>query len=164
MIRKSTPTGPALAEALVGAWRLVSWHIEYPASGRITEPFGPAPEGLILYTADGHMSAAMQRPARARFARENLAQVGDADKAAAFVSYLQYCGRWHVAGGDVHHLIELAMNPNLLGTRQVRGALLHGEELELRASEPLEGEGAVRLHRILWRRARAHPTVAQGGA
>jgi hypothetical protein len=156
MTRQPLPTGPDLARALVGAWRLVSWRIDYPESARVTEPFGPAPEGLILYTADGYMSAAMQRPARARLSRENLAAVTDAEKAAAFVSYLQYSGHWRVAGADVHHVIELAMNPNLLGTRQVRGAILRDDELELRAAEPLEGTAGVRLHRILWRRARPH--------
>jgi hypothetical protein len=134
----------------------VSWRIEYPATGRITEPFGPAPEGLLLYTLDGYMSASMQRPARPRLSRENLATASDAEKSAAFASYLQYGGRWRVAGTDVHHVVELAMNPNLLGTRQVRAALLRGEELELRATEPLEGSSEVRLHRILWRRARPH--------
>jgi hypothetical protein len=156
MTKHDTLTGAELARALVGAWRLVSWRIEYPGSARATEPFGPAPEGLILYTADGYMSAAMQRPARPRLSRENLAAVNDAEKAAAFVSYLQYSGHWSVTGLDVHHVIELAMNPNLLGTRQVRGAILRNDELELRAAEPLEGSGGVRLHRILWRRARPH--------
>jgi hypothetical protein len=158
MTKQPLPTGPDLARALVGAWRLVSWRIEYPGSARATEPFGPAPEGLILYTADGYMSASMQRPARPRLSRENLATVADAEKAAAFVSYLQYSGHWRVSGSDVHHVIELAMNPNLLGTRQVRGAVLHDDELELRAAEPLEGAAGVRLHRILWRRARPHET------
>jgi len=156
MTKHETLTGPELSRALVGAWRLVSWRIEYPATTRVTEPFGPAPEGLILYTADGYMSAAIQRPARPRLSRENLAAASDAEKAAAFVSYLQYSGHWRVSGSDVHHVIELAMNPNLLGTRQVRGAILRDDELELRASEPLEGSGGVRRHRILWRRARPH--------
>jgi len=145
-----------LARALVGAWRLASWRIEYPPGKRVTEPYGPAPEGLLLYTADGYMSAAMQRPARPKLSRATLAAVSDAEKAAAFASYLQYAGRWHVAGTDVHHEIDLAMNPNLLGTRQVRGAILRDDELELRAVEPLEASSDVRVHRILWRRARPH--------
>jgi len=143
-----------LAQALIGAWRLVAWSIEYPASGRITQPFGPAPEGLLTYTGDGYMSAAMQRPARPRLSRDNVAAVSEAEKAAAFDSCVHYAGRWHVEGTDVHHHVELAMNPNLLGTRQVRGAMLRGSELELRATEPLESPGAMRVHRLLWRRAR----------
>jgi hypothetical protein len=144
----------ALAEALVGAWRLVRWQIEYPPGDRVTYPFGPAPEGLLLYTADGHMSASMQRPARQRLSRANVGAVSDAEKAGAFDSCVQYAGRWRVIGADVHHDVEVAVNPNLPGTRQVRGAVLRGDELELRAVEALEAPGTARVHRILWRRAR----------
>jgi hypothetical protein len=143
-----------IAAALVGAWRLVSWTIEYPANGRVTQPFGAVPEGLLVYSADGHMSAAMQRPGRARLSRADPNAVGDAEKAAAFAGYLHYAGTWSVAGGAVVHAVELAMNPNLVGTRQVRHASLEGDRLELRAEEPLESPGQVRRHRILWRRAR----------
>jgi hypothetical protein len=142
-----------IATALVGAWRLVSWSIEYPASGRVTQPFGAAPEGLLLYSADGHMSAAMQRPGRARLSRADPHAVGDAEKAAAYAGYLHYAGRWSVADGHVVHEVELAMNPNLTGTRQVRRVSLDGDRLELGADEPLETPGQSRHHRIVWRRA-----------
>ena len=143
-----------IAAALVGAWRLISWTIEYPASGRVTQPFGAVPEGLLMYSADGHMSAALQRPGRARLSRADPGAVSDAEKATAFAGYLQYSGTWSVAGGDVVHAVELAMNPNLVGTRQVRHVSLDGDRLELGAEEPLEAPGQVRRHRILWRRAR----------
>lgn len=143
------------AAALVGAWRLVSWSIEYPASGRVTQPFGAAPEGLLVYSADGHMSAAMQRPGRARLSRADPNAVGDAEKAAAYAGYLHYAGTWRVADGAVIHAVELAMNPNLIGTRQVRHITLDGARLELGAEEPLETPGQSRRHRIVWQRASA---------
>jgi hypothetical protein len=156
------PDDDRIAVALVGAWRLVSWTIEYPASGRVTQPFGAVPEGLLVYSADGHMSAAMQRPGRARLSRADPNAVGDAEKAAAFAGYLQYSGTWSVADGDVVHAVELAMNPNLIGTRQVRHVLLEGDRLELGAVEPLEAPGLVRRHRIVWRRARQPAARAAG--
>ncbi len=143
----------ALAAALVGTWRLVSWTIEYPATGRVTQPFGPAPDGLLLYTPDGHLSAAMQRPARLRLSRADPNAVSDAEKAAAFSGYLHYAGTWSVADGCVVHAVELAMNPNLIGTRQVRHVRLVGDVLELAADEPLESRAGMRHHRIVWRRA-----------
>lgn len=146
--------------ALVGAWRLVSWTIEYPATGRVTRPFGAAPEGLLVYSADGHMSAAMQRPGRARLSRADPHAVSDAEKATAFAGYLHYAGTWSVAGGNVIHLVELALNPSLIGTRQVRQVTLDGDALELGAEEPLETPGQSRRHRIAWRRARG----LRGGA
>ena len=150
-----------IAAALVGAWRLVAWTIEYPASGRVTQPFGAVPEGLLMYLADGHMSAAMQRPGRQRLSRADPNAVGDAEKAAAFAGYLHYAGTWSVADGHVVHAVELAMNPNLIGTRQVRHVALEGDRLELGAEEPLEAPGQVRRHRIVWRRARPAAAAAR---
>ena len=143
--------GLALADALPGAWRLERWTLEYP-DGRVARPFTPGAEGRLLYTPDGHMSAVLQAPGRARLASEDLTRVADADKAAAFAGCVQYAGRWHVEGDSVVHTVEFAVNPNLAGTRQVRAASLSGDRLELVAREPLEG-GGERVHRLVWRRA-----------
>jgi hypothetical protein len=131
----------------------VSWTIEYPASGRVTQPFGAVPDGLLMYSSDGYMSATLQRPGRARLSRADPNAVSDAEKAAAFTGYLQYAGTWSVADGHVVHEVELAMNPNLIGTRLVRHVALDGDRLELGAEEPLESPGQSRRHRIVWRRA-----------
>jgi hypothetical protein len=144
-----------LADALAGAWLLVRWTIEYPGTSRVTEPFGPHPEGLLVYTPDGHMSVVLQRPDRPRLSRADVDAVSDAEKAAAFGSYLHYAGRWHIDGGNVVHTVDYAMNPNLLGTIQVRSVSLDGGSLELGAEEALEAAGQTRRHRVLWRRAYA---------
>ena len=142
-----------LACALTGAWHLVRWTIEYPSSDRVTQPFGTDPEGLLVYTADGYMSAVMQRRNRPRLSRADPHAVSDTEKAAAFASYLHYSGLWSIADGNVIHDVRHAMNPNLIGTRQVRSVALDGDTLELGAEEPLDPPGATRRHRILWRRA-----------
>jgi hypothetical protein len=143
----------ALAEALVGAWLLVRWTIEYPGEQRVTEPFGSQPEGQLLYTRTGQMSAVLQRRGRPRLSSAEVAAVGDSEKAQAFGGYLHYAGRWHVADGCVIHDVDYAMNPNLTGTRQRRRATLRGDELELLAEEPRAGSPQLRRHTILWRRA-----------
>lgn len=152
-MKPQTADDARLAAALAGAWRLVAWTIEYPATGRVTQPFGPHPEGLLLYTPDGYMSAMLQRPGRSRLSRSDPHAVSDAEKAAAFGGYMHYAGTWSVTAGCVVHEVGLAMNPNLLGTRQVRRATLAGDELRLEADEPLEAAGQVRRHRLSWRRA-----------
>ncbi len=60
---------------------------------------------------------------------------------------------WSVVDGNVIHDVRHAMNPNLIGTRQVRSISLDGDSLELGAMEQLETPGTSRRHRILWRRA-----------
>ena len=106
-----------------------------------------------MYLADGHMSAAMQRPSRVHLSRADPHAVSDAEKANAFAGYLHYAGTWSVADGCVVHDVALAMNPNLIGTRQVRRIALDGDALELGAEEALEVAGQTRRHRIAWRRA-----------
>ncbi len=38
-----------LADALVGAWRLERWTIDCPGTDRVTRPFGPKPQGLLVH-------------------------------------------------------------------------------------------------------------------
>ena len=147
----TAPGTDSLADELPGAWRLERWTLEYP-DGRVVRPYSPAAEGLLIYSKDGHMSAVLQSPGRAKLSSADLTRVADADKAAAFAGCVHYAGRWRVEGNSVVHSVEFAVNPNLIGTRQVRAVELQGDRLELVARESLEG-GGERVHRLVWRRA-----------
>jgi hypothetical protein len=48
---------PTLRDAVLGAWELVSFAARNETTGEDRQPLGTTPGGLILYTADGHMSA-----------------------------------------------------------------------------------------------------------
>ncbi len=51
-----------LRDRLIGAWTLVSYQ-EIPVDGSDPfEPLGHEPQGIILYTPDGYMSAQLSRP------------------------------------------------------------------------------------------------------
>ena len=58
-------------DALVGAWRLVSWENQAD-DGRVTHPMGTDAIGSLLYTADGRFSVTISRPGRAGFAAGDL--------------------------------------------------------------------------------------------
>ena len=51
-------------EDLLGSWHLLSWTLTYPNSSRVELPFGKSPTGLLIYSADGWMSAAISRSER----------------------------------------------------------------------------------------------------
>jgi hypothetical protein len=155
MTPSTTDRDTTLALALQGDWGLVSWTIEYPGSGRSTQPFGADAEGLLMYSANGHMAAVLQQRNRPALSRANVALVPDSEKAAAFASYLQYAGTWTVQDGNVLHTVQFAMNPNLTGTVQVRTMAFEGDRLVLGADEPLESGGVSRRHRIVWARIKA---------
>ncbi len=141
------------ANRLVGAWQLRHWQTVYE-DGTTTEPFGPGAEGLLLYSADGWMSACIMAAGRARLSRTNPRQAPELERAAAFDGYFGYAGRWRILDRRVQHEVTLALNPGMVGTLQLRDARLAGRELTLSAEESVRG--GTRLHRLIWRRPAPH--------
>ena len=135
-----------LAAKLLGAWRLVTWSLVY-ADGRPAEyPLGADACGIILYTPDGHVSATLMRKSRPR------AAPGSAEEAAtAYADCFAYAGRYVVRDGAVHHTIEIATNPALIGMTSMRQIDLAGERLTL--SGPDFAAGSPRTQCIVWQRA-----------
>lgn len=137
---------------LVGAWVCHRWRITY-ADGRVTEPFGEDATGILLYTADGRMSATIMAAGRMPFAAADPREATQEERARAFDGYFSYAGRWRLADGKVLHEVEVALNPGLVGSRQWRDAKLVGRRLVLSAEDVA---GAVaRRHELEWRRPQA---------
>lgn len=141
--------------AIVGEWLLVSWQIRYPARAALTRPFGEEAEGLLIYTGSGWMSAVTKRRDRTGFASDDMRRIDPRAKAAAFDSYLHYAGRWRIVGTDIQHEVLFSLNPLLEGTLQVRSATLADQVLALEARETLAPSEELRIHRLVWRAARA---------
>jgi hypothetical protein len=142
------------ADRLVGTWQLHRWQCIYD-DGTSTEPFGPGAEGLLLYSADGWMSACIMAQGRAPLSTANPREAPELERAAAFDGYFSYAGRWRIRDGRVQHEVTLALNPGMVGTLQVRDARLADQELTLSAAESVRG--GTRLHRLAWRRPAPHP-------
>ena len=146
-----------LALALVGSWQLVEWRISYPATGRVTEPFGHDACGLIVYAEDGYMSVVLRRAERGA-GHTRGATLSEPDQARGFASYMHYAGPWRIERGEVVHSVQHALHPDLVGTEQRRRVTLRGDGLELTGDERYDAAGALRVHRVLWRRARLEST------
>ena len=71
------------------------WATVYP-DGSITEPLGPGAQGLLLYAADGWMSACIMSADRPALSRANPRNAPAGERAAAFDGYFSYAGRWSV--------------------------------------------------------------------
>jgi Lipocalin-like domain len=154
----SRTSGPVDPQRLVGAWQLVRWYTTYE-DGTVTEPLGPGAEGLLVYTADGWMSAAIMAAGRAQLSRGNPRAAPVAERAAAFDGFFGYCCRWRVVGRTVEHRVTLSHNPVLFGTVQVRRIQFSGRRLTLSAEEPVAG--GRRVHRLQWRPA-VQPKDSEG--
>jgi hypothetical protein len=143
------------ASDLVGTWSFIDWVIttHAPASApRESRPFQPKPSGYIIYSADAVMSAVIQGGARARFPSDDVRKQPDAARARAFDSYFHYAGTWHVDGETVVHTVTAALNPNMIGTKQVRHVAFEDDRLILSAEETLEAGKGSRRHVLTWRR------------
>ena len=141
-------------EDLQGSWQLESWTIGYSDRDDFTYPYGEDPQGLLLYTNDGWMSASIARHERAPLPEDvSFRKIPDELRADAFASYFHYAGRYRVVDGDVIHYVSQSLNPNFPGTEQVRHAELDGQTLVLSGKDQA-GE-VVRFHSLVWHRLAA---------
>jgi hypothetical protein len=143
---------------LLGTWQLVCWDIQYGDGRAPTLPFGAEATGLICYTGDGWMNACIARGKRAPLSSESVRSAPESERLAAFESYFQYAGPYAIrstaeGGQQVVHSVTHALNPNFVGTQQVRNMAFSPEgELTLSASDVVPGTSVARHHRLVWRR------------
>ena len=143
-------------DELVGTWQLESWTIGYTDRDEFTYPYGEEPQGLLVYSTDGWMSASINRPGRALLPEDvSYRKLPDAVKAEAFSSYFHYAGRYRVVDGDVIHYVTQSLNPNFPGSEQLRHAELDGQTLVLSGKDQVGG--ATRFHSLVWHRAGSTP-------
>ena len=145
---------------LLGTWQLLRWEIAYGDGRAPTLPYGADATGLILYTADGWMSACLGRAGRPRLSSDSVRSAPEAERLAAFESWFQYAGPYHLreSGGrlQVVHRVTHALNPNFVGTEQVRHVDFDAAgTLTLSASDTVPGSSVERHHRLRWTRAGA---------
>ena len=141
-------------EELNGAWQLESWTIGYSDRDDFTYPYGEDPQGLLLYTDDGWMSASISRKERALLPQDvSFRKLPDEARAEAFASYFHYAGRYRVVDGDVVHYVTQSLNPNFPGTEQLRHAELDGQTLVLSGKDQV-GE-VTRFHSLVWHKLTA---------
>jgi hypothetical protein len=142
---------------LLGTWHLVRWEIAYGDGRQSTLPFGPHATGLICYTHDGTMSACIARGGRARLSAESVRKAPEAERLAAFESFFQYAGPYQIRGEpgrqQVVHTVTHSLNPNFVGTQQVRNMIFSSDgSLTLSAPETIPGTAITRDHRLIWSR------------
>jgi len=143
------------ADALVGAWRLVSWQNQ-AADGQVNYPMGTDAMGYLLYGADGRFSVTISRKGRARFAASDLLGGTAEEKARALEGFVAYAGRYTFHGDRVIHHVELSLFPNWVGSDQERWVELAGDRLTLSAS-PLLLAGTQQVPRLVWERVDPWP-------
>jgi Lipocalin-like domain len=142
-----------LASQLVGTW-ILDRFVDEQADRVVTEPFGSTPEGLLIYTADGLVSAQLMKQGRAPFHSPDWLHATSEEYQESASGYIAYSGTYEVdeLNRTVTHLPFVALLPNLIHRPQLRAIDLQGNRLVLRtAGRPVPG-GAEVTSRLEWRR------------
>jgi lipocalin-like protein len=132
----------------VGSWGLVSFEEVLP-SGEVLKPFGDSPLGLILYQADGHVSAQLSVNSPTRFASEDPLQASAEEATEAWRTYFGYWGSFKVYAekGVVVHRVEGSSFPNWIGTEQVRHFRFDGANRLILETQSSSGHST-----LIWQR------------
>ena len=138
------------ARPQAGAWRLVSY-IESPVDGSPKRsPLGEEPQGIIMYTPDGYMSAQLMRPGRRKFAPEEFVEEA--------AGYIAYSGPFYVdeEKQTLVHSVDVSLFPGWLGQTQARLGRIEGDLLHLTTATPINSGGAKVMASLTWKRAERH--------
>lgn len=141
-----------LRAALVGAWLLVSYESQAVDGSDVLYPLGTTPEGIIMYTPDGYMSAQLMAPGRGNYSDGDPHTANTDELAKAAAGYLSYSGPFTVEGTVVAHHVQTSLMPNWIGQTQYRAAQLDANTLTLRPTEPALMGGKLHNSTLVWRR------------
>ena len=130
-----------------GSWALETWR-RSEVDGSVSYPFGEKPNGILIYTPDGHMAVQMVEANRALLDTDDALGGSEAERAQAYSSCLAYFGRYRIEGRSVVHELNGSLYPNWSGTDQARPFVLDQCRLVLQVEEP---DGRI-SNEIIWRR------------
>lgn len=103
---------------LVGSWRLADWTVS--VGDRMRRPWGGKATGLLTYTNDGRMWAALMATDRPDLPTKTLSAAPPNIRAAAASGFVMYAGTYSLDGDDVIHHVEVSLYPNWVGTGERR--------------------------------------------
>ena len=140
-------------EELIGTWKLITFEA-VRENGDVVRPFGDNPRGLIVYDANGNMSAQLFHTDRQDFASDDRNAASDSEIRSAFLSSVAYFGAYSVNEdeGMVTHHVEGCLLPNWVGGDQHRRFQIVGNRLTL-SPPPREVDGQQQEASLVWERA-----------
>jgi len=142
------------SSGLVGSWRLVDWTVTL--GERTRRPWGGKATGLLTYTDDGRMWAALMATDRPEMPTRTLSAAPPSLRAAAASGFVTYAGSYTVDGDDVIHHVEVSLLPNYVGNNERRHVdwveTDNGLDLEL-TTPPTDTDGGRKVvERLQWSR------------
>jgi hypothetical protein len=118
---------PVLAEdsgKVQGTWQLRSYEVEVQATGQLLPVMGQHPTGYTTFMPNGRVFFVLTGEAR-------KAAKTDPERADLLSTLVAYTGTYRVEGDKWITRVEVAWNPEWVGTEQVRSFKLEGNLLQV---------------------------------
>ncbi len=109
---------------VVGLWKLVAYEVEVQATGEKAPVMGLHPTGYVNFSADGRVFFILTGEGRA-------APKTDEDRANLLGTLIAYTGLYRVEGDRWITKVDVAWNPEWIGTEQARSFKLDGDRLQV---------------------------------
>jgi len=117
-------SGEEAAGGIAGNWKLLSYVVEVQATGEKLPVMGERPDGYVTFLPGGRvffmLTGEGRKPAKT-----------DHEKAELLDTLVAYTGTYSVAGDTWTTSVDVAWNPDWIGTRQVRSFKLEGDRLDV---------------------------------
>lgn len=117
------------AKDLVGTWTLVSTDTVRPDGGRIPT-FGDTPNGLVVFTSDGHFIYLYSRGDLPKFVSNNRTTGTPEENTAVVQGSVSTFGTYSLADKTLTIKVEHSTFPNWIGTDQQRTITITGDEMK----------------------------------
>ena len=104
-----------------------------------------------MYSPDGYVGWSARRAGRKKVSgsdgRTDLDGATPEERAEARAGMTCYAGHYELKDGEVHHHVEMALNPNLVGQTMIRRVHIDGPNLTL-SSVPDTQDGNLSAHQL----------------
>jgi hypothetical protein len=108
-----------LKKHFIGKWSLKEWYY-FIDNKKFQSPFGKEVQGSLLYTANGDMSAILQKKERNNFKYPNLIKGSLEEKKHAVETFISYMGKFKIIENTVIHQVQHSLLPNWKNTALIR--------------------------------------------
>ena len=96
-----------------GVWQLLTYLVEVKESGETFPPMGEKPTGYVIFTPEGRLSFTLSAEGR-------QPATTDQERAALLNSVIAYTGSYRLEGDRWITQVDVAWNPEWVGTEQTR--------------------------------------------
>jgi hypothetical protein len=111
-------------DKVLGTWKLISYEVEVQATGQKGPVMGQSPTGYAAFTPEGRiffvLTGEARKPAKT-----------DQERAELLNTLVAYTGTYRVEGDKWITRVDVAWNPEWVGTEQVRTFKVDGERLQV---------------------------------